>query len=59
MGLGIMMSMTTTDFLNSISEPCEEIPAERIISCPVCTGDRDFDDPADCPECAGSRTVAL
>lgn len=45
--------------LDSISEPILPVPAGRKVSCPVCTSDRDFDDPAECPECAGDRWVVL
>jgi hypothetical protein len=51
--------MNAETLLAQISEPITEIPAERIVACPVCDGDRDFDDPVGCPECAGTRTVVL
>lgn len=50
---------TALSLLERISEPITRISPERIVLCPVCTGDRDFDDPADCPECGGTREVIL
>ena len=43
----------------SISEPIGELDPARIIACPTCTAPRDFDDPADCPDCAGTREIVL
>lgn len=44
----------------SISEPIRPIDENRIVDCPTCDGaTRTFDDPANCPECAGTRTIVL
>lgn len=37
-------------FLLSMSGPIERIDDAWIVACPVCTGPRDFDDPADYPQ---------
>jgi DnaJ-class molecular chaperone len=48
------------ELLHRISEPIEEVSDDRIVDCPTCDGaTRTFDDPADCPECAGTRYVVL
>ena len=47
------------EFLDRISEPIGEVDPARIIACPTCTAPRDFDDPADCPDCAGTREIVL
>jgi hypothetical protein len=46
--------------LASISEPIEKPDNARIVACPTCLGEtRTFDDPAECPDCAGERVVYL
>ena len=54
-----MSANNARELLERLSEPIAPVDEARVISCPTCTAPRDFDDPADCPDCAGTRTVVV
>lgn len=44
----------------SLGEPIRPVDENRIVDCLTCDGaTRTFDDPADCPDCAGLRYIVL